>query len=154
MEIKMNKDIREYKESIFFGLSMRQTFFSALACSAAVVCYFVLKPYLGVELTSWVCILAALPCAVLGFITYNGMPAERFLLAWFRSQVLMPRHLTFRAENLYENLCIKKTGQKKQGKDHRKEISLEELERMVREMDENTMLYVTFDKEGEEKAHD
>ena len=29
MEIKMNKDIREYKESIFFGLSMRQTFFSA-----------------------------------------------------------------------------------------------------------------------------
>ena len=152
MEIKMNKDIREYKESIFFGLSMRQTFFSALACAAAVVCYFVLKPYLGVELTSWVCILAALPCALLGFITYNGMPAERFLLAWFRSQVLMPRHLTFRAENLYENLCIKKT--EKQGKDHRKEISLEELERMVREMDENTMLYVTFDKEGEEKAHD
>ena len=30
MEIKMNKDIREYKESIFFGLSMRQTFFFCL----------------------------------------------------------------------------------------------------------------------------
>lgn len=27
MEIKLNKEIREYTESIFFGLTMRQCFF-------------------------------------------------------------------------------------------------------------------------------
>lgn len=46
MEIKMNKEILEYKETIFFGLTMRQFIFSLLACIVAVVLYFVLKPYL------------------------------------------------------------------------------------------------------------
>ena len=45
MEVKINREIREYTESIFFGLSMRQFIFSALACGIAVLLYFVLKPY-------------------------------------------------------------------------------------------------------------
>ena len=31
MEVKINKDIREIQETIFFGLSMRQFIFSLLA---------------------------------------------------------------------------------------------------------------------------
>ena len=31
MEIKINKEIRDFNESIFFGLSMRQFIFSSLA---------------------------------------------------------------------------------------------------------------------------
>ncbi|MBE6018572.1 MAG: PrgI family protein, partial [Lachnospiraceae bacterium] len=31
MEVKINKEIRDFTESIFFGLSMRQFFFSVLA---------------------------------------------------------------------------------------------------------------------------
>lgn len=45
VEVKINREIREYTESIFFGLSMRQFIFSALACGIAVLLYFVLKPY-------------------------------------------------------------------------------------------------------------
>ena len=45
VEVKINREIREYTESIFFGLSMRQFIFSALACIIAVLLYFVLKPY-------------------------------------------------------------------------------------------------------------
>ena len=37
MEVKINKDIREFQESIFFGLSMRQFIFSTLACVVAVI---------------------------------------------------------------------------------------------------------------------
>ena len=33
MEVKINKEIREYTENMFFGLSMRQFFFSVLALS-------------------------------------------------------------------------------------------------------------------------
>ena len=47
MEVKINKDIREFSESIFFGLSLRQFIFSVIACIVAVVLYFALKPYLG-----------------------------------------------------------------------------------------------------------
>ena len=79
MEVKINREIRNYSESVFFGLSMRQCIFSVLAIAVAVGLYFVLKPYLGTETLSWVCILGAFPFAALGFITYHGMPAEQFL---------------------------------------------------------------------------
>lgn len=46
MEIKMNKEILDYKETIFFGLTMRQCIFSLLACIVAIALYFILKPYL------------------------------------------------------------------------------------------------------------
>ena len=37
MEVKINREIRNYTEAMFFGLSMRQLIFSALACVVAVV---------------------------------------------------------------------------------------------------------------------
>ena len=101
MEIKINKEIRNYKESMFFGLSLRQFIFSMLACVVAVILFFVLRPYLGIETLSWVCILGAAPFAVLGFITYNGMTAEQFVIAWLKSEILMPKQLVFRANNIY-----------------------------------------------------
>ena len=50
MEVKINKEIREYTESIFFGLSVRQCFFSVIACVVAVILYFVFIDKLGIEL--------------------------------------------------------------------------------------------------------
>ena len=102
MEVKINKDIRQYSESIFFGLSMRQFIFSILACLVAVGLYFILRPYFGIETLSWMCILGAVPFAVLGFVKYNGMTAEQFLVAWFRSKFLMPSHFVFKSDNYYE----------------------------------------------------
>lgn len=101
MEVKINREIRQYTESIFFGLSMRQFLFSIFACIVAVLLYFILKPYFGLETLSWVCILGACPFAVLGFVTYNGMTADKFMVAWFKSEILTPRRLTFKATNIY-----------------------------------------------------
>ena len=81
MEVKINREIRNYTESMFFGLSMRQFIFSVLACGVAVGLYFILRPYFGVETLSWMCILGAAPFAMLGFITYHGMTAEQFISA-------------------------------------------------------------------------
>ena len=99
MEIKINKEIKEYNETIFFGLSARQFIFSVFACLAAVGIYFLLKPYLDTETLSWVCILGAVPFAALGFVKYNGMNAEQILRAWIRSEILMPRFMVFKVEN-------------------------------------------------------
>jgi len=82
MEVKINREIRDYTESMFFGLSLRQFAFSLVAILVAVGLYFVLKPYLGMETVSWVCLLGAAPFAALGFIKYNGMIAERLIWAW------------------------------------------------------------------------
>ncbi len=101
MEVKINKEIRDYTESMFFGLSLRQFIFSVLACGVAVALYFVLRPYFGTETLSWMCILGASPFAALGFIKYNGMTAEQFVWAWIKSEFLMPKKLTFLPDNLY-----------------------------------------------------
>lgn len=101
LEVKINREIRNYTESMFFGLSMRQFVFSALAILVAVGLYFLLKPHFGTETVSWMCILGAAPFAALGFITYHGMTAEQFLWAWLRSELLEPKEFRFESSNLY-----------------------------------------------------
>ena len=44
MEVKINREIRNYTESMFFGLSLRQCVFSVLAIAVAVGLYFLLRP--------------------------------------------------------------------------------------------------------------
>ena len=101
MEVKINKEIRNYTESMFFGLSMRQFLFSVLACGVAVGLFFLLRGRFGTETVSWMCILGASPFAVMGFVRYNGMTAEQFVCAWIKSQFLMPKKILFVPENLY-----------------------------------------------------
>lgn len=101
MEVKINREIREYTESMFFGLSLRQFIFSVFACGVAVGLFFLLRPYFGTETLSWVCILGALPFAIMGFVKYNGMTAEQFVWAWIKSELLMPKKLMFYPDNLY-----------------------------------------------------
>ena len=101
MEVKINREIRGYTESVFFGLSLRQFIFSAAAILVAVGIFFLLKPHFGIETLSWVCVLGAAPFAALGFIRYNGMTAEKFIGAWLRSEFVLPKKLTFRANNIY-----------------------------------------------------
>ena len=104
MEVKINKDIREFSESIFFVLSLRQFIFSLLACVVAVILYFTLKPHLGLETVSWLCILGAIPFAVLGFVKYNGMTAEQFIVAFIKSEFIIPKRLTFKSKNIYAEI--------------------------------------------------
>ena len=104
MEVKINREIRSYTESMFFGLSMRQFIFSVLAIGVAVGLYFLLRPHFGVETVSWMCILGAVPFALLGFLNYHGMTAEQFLVVWIRSEFLEPKELRFEANNIYHEL--------------------------------------------------
>ena len=119
LEIKINKEIREYTESMFFGLSLRQFIFSLLACGVAIGLYFLLNPYLGTETVSWVCVLGAAPFPTFGFVNYNGMPLEKLIWAWFKSKFLIPKKLLFRPENLYYE-SVKPYLEKKQKEEMKK----------------------------------
>lgn len=112
MEVKINREIRNYTESMFFGLSLRQFIFSVLACGVAVGLYFLLRPYVGTETVSWVCILGAAPFAALGFVKYNGMTAEKAIYAWIKSEFLMPKKLVFHFTNVYYELMKSSIEQK------------------------------------------
>ena len=96
MEIKINKEIKDYNETMFFGLSVRQFIFSVLACASAVGIYFGCRPFCNTEILSWLCMIGAVPFAVFGFVRYNGMPAEKIIRAWVHSELKMPRQLIFK----------------------------------------------------------
>lgn len=104
MEVRINKEVRNYQENLFFGLSLRQFLFALLAVLVALAVYFGLRPVLGTGEIGWVCILAAFSFALGGFFTYNGMTLERFLIAYIRSEFLMPKRLSFQSDNLYVKL--------------------------------------------------
>ena len=124
MEVRINREIREYTESMFFGLTMRQFIFTCLAVAASILSYFLLKPLIGIEAVSWVCMLAAVPFAVLGFVRYNGMSAEKFIWAWIKSELFIPKKLCYGNNNMYwvlmHELKEEKNEKKKAGRKHRK----------------------------------
>lgn len=104
LEIKINKEIRDYQESIFMGLSLRQFIFAVLAVGVAIGVYFGLRNVLGTETVSWLCVVAAFPFAILGFVKYHGMTAEQFIRAYIQSEFLMPKQLTSKPTNLYASI--------------------------------------------------
>lgn len=116
VEVKINREIREYTESMFFGLSLRQFLFSVCACGVAVLIYFLLRPYFSLETVSWICILAAFPFAVIGFVKYNGMTAEKFIFAYVKSEFLIPKKLTFQNTNLYWRMFEERDREEKREK--------------------------------------
>ena len=103
-EIKINKEIRDYTESILLGLSLRQTIFSILACAVACGLYFLFKERLGTEVTSWLCMLGATPFAAFGFIRFQGMYTEDIVKTVFNSLLLSSRDLINKPFNLYNEV--------------------------------------------------
>jgi hypothetical protein len=106
MEVKLLKDIRNYSENIFFGLSLRQFVFAALAVGSSVAAYFLLKNVLSGEAVGWICILAALPFAFLGFFKYQGLSAEQFLGVAVR-YLFAPTKLPRVNQNIYYEILTK-----------------------------------------------
>ena len=119
MEVRINKEIRNYTESMFFGLTLRQFCFSVLACGAALLLYFGLRPYLSLETLSWLCIIGAVPFGAIGFIKYHGMSAEQFFWAWIKSEILLPKKIRFAAVNIYDEAMKDKYKSKKEIKERK-----------------------------------
>ena len=64
--------------------------------------YFIFKAILNNTGTvSWLCMTGAVPFALIGFVRYNGMTAEQFVMAWIKSEILTPKRLVFKPNNYY-----------------------------------------------------
>lgn len=86
MEVRINKEIKEIREKIYFGLTMRQIICIILAAIIDVVLYFVLRNHVNSELLSWIMIAVSVPLALMAFFNYNGLTAEQFIIVWIKSE--------------------------------------------------------------------
>ena len=108
MEIKVNRDIRKYSESMFFGLTLRQVVFSITGCLSSLIVYFFLKNTIKGEILYWFCMLSVVPHAFFGFFTYNLMNAETVLYCAVKSCLTGRRILQSGNTNLYYSLIFEK----------------------------------------------
>lgn len=93
--------MRQHKETIFFGLSLRQFICAAFAVGIAAASYIILGKVLSKDTASWLCILLAAPFAMAGFFSYNGMTFEQFIWAFIKSEFLCAGERPFISENLF-----------------------------------------------------
>ena len=97
-EIELNKEVLDYKESIFFGLSLRQFVCAGLAVMIAVIVWFMMREILAKEIRSWLCLIFACPFAAAGFFSFNGLTLEQFLWQMLKSCLI------YRGRRVYKSL--------------------------------------------------
>ncbi|MBC6679557.1 PrgI family protein [Zhenpiania hominis] len=103
LETRINKEIRNYSEQIFFGMNLRETFFSAAAVVASITTYFAAIPYFHVEIVSWLCILAAAPFGFLGFFHWHELSAEQIAMLLLK-EACSPRIMLYKSRNVFYEL--------------------------------------------------
>lgn len=108
IEIRIPKEIRQYKEKAIFGLTWRQIFSLILTAGINVPLYMFLTPILGNDISSWLVIFTATPAMMLGFWEPYGMNFEDYLKAVVASMFIYPEKRLYKTENLYEILMGEK----------------------------------------------
>lgn len=91
IEIKIPKEITEYKEKFLFGLTVRQCVSIAAALGVAIPLYIFGKDYLGADVAGWLVILVVVPVFGFGFLKYNGMTFERLAAMIYRQKFAEPQ---------------------------------------------------------------
>lgn len=106
MQIKTHKEVRNYQEVIYFGLTMRQLVCSILAAVTAVGIFFTVRGRLPMEVVSWLCILDAVPFGAFGFIRWHGMYMEDIIRVFIRSRIVLGKTVHFRPDNRGKALIV------------------------------------------------
>lgn len=91
IEIKIPKEITEYKEKFLFGLTVRQCVSIAAALGVAIPLYIFGKDYLGADIAGWLVLLVVVPVFGFGFLKYNGMTFERLVAVIYRQKFAEPQ---------------------------------------------------------------
>lgn len=85
IEIRIPKEIKNYREKLFFGLTLRQSVCAGIALIICVPLYIFGNRFLPEEAVSWAVIILALPLMFTGFFSYNDMTFEKFAAELARS---------------------------------------------------------------------
>ncbi len=80
LEVKIPKEITEYREKIIFGLSVRQLFCVAIAAIICLITFFAVKPFIGNDLAGYLVLVEAMPIMGVGFLRINGFTFERYVM--------------------------------------------------------------------------
>lgn len=113
IEIRIPKEIKNYREKLFFGLTLRQCICAGVALLICVPLYIFGNKFLPQEAVSWLVLIIAAPLMLTGFFRYNDMTFEQFAVEYFfhnftpqkRLYSYEPPFIDFRREYLAKELA-------------------------------------------------
>lgn len=86
---------------MFWGLTARQLICGAIGISTGMLLNTFAKDYIGSDLASWLTIIVELPIFAIGFVTIQGMAAEKFLKVFIKNRFKNGKTIVFNNDNVY-----------------------------------------------------
>ena len=105
LQISVPKEIKEYKQVVAFGLTLKQLLWCGTGVAVGAGVFFLIKDKLALDLVAMICMVSAIPFALMGFVNYNGMDAWELFTYWFKVMFLM-RPLKYESTNIYKDLLL------------------------------------------------
>jgi len=87
IEVRIPKEITEYKEKIIFGLSIRQLICFTFAITIGVGTYIFVTKLSNADIASYVVIVEVMPIFAIGFVRKNGFTFEKYAAMMFRHKL-------------------------------------------------------------------
>lgn len=93
IEVKVPKDIKEYKEKVIAGMNLKQLLCLCIAggVNVAIALIFIAWLKMPIEIISWLMIIASIPIVSFGWFKRNGLSFEvyvkQFLNTIFRQEL-------------------------------------------------------------------
>ncbi|MEY8445728.1 PrgI family protein [Enterococcus ratti] len=86
IEVKVPKDIKEYKEKVIAGMNLKQLFCLCIAggVNIAIALVFIAWLKIPMEITSWLMILVSIPIVSFGWFKRNGLTFEVYIKQFFK----------------------------------------------------------------------
>lgn len=103
IEVRIPKEIRDFKEKLFFGLTLRQSICTVIALAICVPLYFWGQGRMSEDTLNWLILFVSLPLLLLGFVRYNNLTAEQLFVAWLKMQI-NPQKRLYKQESIYDQI--------------------------------------------------
>ncbi|OTP24864.1 PrgI family protein [Enterococcus mundtii] len=106
VEVRVPKDIKEYKEKIILGMSMKQLVSVSIAIGINILISVVFIGFLGysMEIVSWMMILSSIPVVAFGWLKKDGLSFQKFLYYFFHYHLLPGKRYKLQQINTSEEL--------------------------------------------------
>lgn len=113
IEVKIPKEITEYKEKIIFGLSIRQLVCFSIAIVLSISAYLLCTKIIGLstEIAGYIVIFLSMPLLAMGFVRPNGMNFEKYAVLMLRYK-FGHKVRKYKTELLIDDIAIKENGGK------------------------------------------
>ena len=89
IEVKVPKDIKEYKEKVIAGMNLKQLLCLCIAgwVNVAIALIFIAWLKMPIEIISWLMIIASIPIVSFGWFKRNGLSFEVYVKQFFKYHI-------------------------------------------------------------------